>query len=47
MQTVIHRIIRKVIVQNDLIQVNLKYDILNPKDDNPTHVKDPTQILSE
>lgn len=47
MQTVIDMLVRKVIVQNDLIHVYLKYDILSPKDDNPKHIKDPTQILSE
>ena len=34
-------------MQNDLVYVYLKYDILSPKDDNPKHIKDPTQILSE
>lgn len=47
MQTVIDMLVRKVIVQNDLIRVYLKYDILNSKDDNPKHIKDPTQTLSE
>ncbi len=47
MQTVIDMIVRKVIVQNDLINVYLKYDILNLKDDNPKHVKDPARIKSE